>query len=81
MIVQIGNEDVEVNAKGAGAIEAIIESVEQIGFKKYITANINYTDKEDAEKNSQEGIDQCIDKFGLTGRSGIQGKNQQLYTA
>jgi multiple sugar transport system ATP-binding protein len=50
VIVQIGNEDVEVNAKGAGAIEAIIESVEQIGFKKYITVNINYTEKEDADK-------------------------------
>jgi multiple sugar transport system ATP-binding protein len=54
VLVRIGNEDVDVKAKGSGAFEAKVENVEQIGFKKYITANINYTEKEDADKTPKK---------------------------
>lgn len=49
VLVKIGIEDIEINAKGADTIEAKIEKVEQIGFKKYLTLNLNYTEAEGAD--------------------------------
>lgn len=50
VLVKISGNDVDVNAKGKDAIEAKIEAVEQIGFKKYLTLNINYSEDENADK-------------------------------
>lgn len=50
VLVKIKSDDVEVNAKGANTIEAMIEKVEQIGFKKYLTLNLNYSEADNGDK-------------------------------
>ena len=50
VLVFVANDAVEVNAKGKDAIEASVSKAEQIGFKKYLTLNLNYTEDENADK-------------------------------
>ena len=50
VLVYVENDAVSVNAKGKDAIEASVANVEQIGFKKYLTLNLNYTEDENADK-------------------------------
>ena len=46
VFVTIELEDIEINAKTSDVIEAKVEKVEQVGFKKFITLNLNYVEKE-----------------------------------
>lgn len=48
VVVKVGLESIEINSKGA-AIEAKIVEVEQVGFKKLVTLNLNYVEAEDAD--------------------------------
>lgn len=63
VLVKFESEGIEINAKGKNAIEAIINNVEQIGFKKYITLNLNYNEDENADKTPKTVFVNVADNF------------------
>lgn len=42
--VMVDFDEIELNSKSASAFESKIEKVEQVGFKKVVTVNLNYTE-------------------------------------
>lgn len=66
VFVTIDIEDIEINAKTADAIEAKIEKVEQVGFKKFLTLNLNYVEKEGVDNTPKTAYVSVAPTFDIS---------------